>query len=153
DEAVAQAEQGLAIISSLPDRQLLSTAFLQTAKRYLAKGELFDSIGPDGSRTTTPESQLWYRKAVQVLQRGVPVDREVNATLHAADVARGRRPDQIPIYGYEELYQVLGRTALRAGDVQTSLGALQYQRRMNPLGGEIYRDLARAYMTAGRPNE
>jgi len=143
DEAISEAEKGLAIVSGLPDRLNLATVFLETARRYNAKAEL----------QPAPESLVWYRKAAQTLVRGWAVDREADAAQRAADLARGISPDRIPTRGYEELYRLLGQTWLRLSDGTNALAAFQYERRLNPLSPEIYGNIGRAYLASGHATE
>jgi tetratricopeptide (TPR) repeat protein len=147
DEAMGGAEKAMAIVSGLPASLSPTSVFVDLGRHYARKAESLARQGP------TPESQAWYRKALQVLLRGVTVDREAGARYRRQELARGKQPDQIGALGFDPLYANLGWTYLRLENPQQALEAFLYQRRLTQGKPETYRGLAGAYLDLGRTEE
>jgi len=150
DQVVAEADAALAIVKDVPDRMNQAPLLVEIAQRYGSKAEVADPGSAEGLRMPSPEARMWYRKAEEVLLRAVAVDRAVSAAYREADLERGKTPDQIPTYGYEGTYWYLGRVQLRLGDGKGAVESYLYERRFNPLKLEIYSNLGRSYLVAGR---
>jgi len=123
ERSISQAEQALAIIEPLPDSLSSTTVFEGLAAYYGAKGDMLANTAP-------MESHQWYQKALQTLLRGVAVDHEFNATCRRRELARGRPPGEIGIFGTPALYWNLSQVYLRLGDRPQAEQALIYQHRL-----------------------
>jgi tetratricopeptide (TPR) repeat protein len=150
DQAVAEAEIALEIVKDVPDRLNQAPLLVEASKRYFEKAEIVDPSSADGSRMPSPEAQMWYRKSLELLLRARTVDRLTAEDFHAADLARGKRPEEIPFYGLETVYWSLGKVQLRLGDGPAAVQSYLYERKFNPLKLEIYDNLGRAYLAANR---
>jgi tetratricopeptide (TPR) repeat protein len=150
DQAIGEAEAGMAILKDLPDELNEAAVLTEVARTYGSKAEVIDPGSADGARMPSREAQLWYRKALEVLRHAVKADRSLSAAYRDADLARGRTPDEIPVYGYEGLYWYMGKVQLLLGDGPGAVESYLYERKFNPLKIEIYNNLGRAYLAAGR---
>ena len=143
DQSIAEGEKALAIVAPLPDSLNSAPPFQELGAYYGLKGDA----------APREERAGWYQKALQVLLRGVAIDREFNAACWRRELARGKKPDQIGLFGSEELYGNLGQAYLRLGNSQQALQAFLYQRRLVPRKSGVYRSLAAAYLAAGKNEE
>jgi hypothetical protein len=120
DQGISQAEQAASIVDSLPNH-------LNGVGVYRELGAYY---GMKGDGVALPERLEWHRKAVEVLLRGEAIDKEFNATCRSRELARGRPPGEIGIFGAPDLYWNLGQAYLRLGDYQLAEQAFQYQRQL-----------------------
>jgi tetratricopeptide (TPR) repeat protein len=131
DRAVREAEAALRIVDPVPDA-------LNNVRLYAAAGECFrrkgDAAGAGGGE--------WYRRALDVLQRGERIDRAGQQESLAINRENGRR---VRAYGYDQLYLTLARVYLRLGEPQKALQSLIAGRGLRTdhtfeeLGSEVYR--------------
>ena len=123
DKSIAQAEQALAIVEPLPDNLNSTPVFQELGAYYGSKGDMV-------ARTSRSESLEWYQKALRILLRGVAIDKEFNAACRRRELARGRPPGEIGIFGSPALYWNLSQVYLRLGDRPQSEQALLYRRQL-----------------------
>ena len=123
DKSIAQMEQALAIVASLPNNLNSSPVFQELGAYYGYKGDI-------AARTSLSESREWYQKALQILLRGVAVDEEFNAACRRRELARGKPPGEIGIFGAPLLYWNLSQAYLRLGDRPHAEQALLYRRQL-----------------------
>jgi tetratricopeptide (TPR) repeat protein len=147
NEEIGEAEKAMAIVSGLPASLSPTQVFVDLGRHYARKADFLAPQGP------TPEGQAWRRKALEVLLRGVAVDREIGAMYRRQELARGKPPDRVGVFGFAPLYANLGWVYLRLENPQQALEAFLYQRRLAPREPEVYRGLAGAYLDLGRTED
>ena len=130
DRSISQAEQALAIVASVPDELASTLVYQELGAYYGHKGDMLARKGPNGTVTLTPESAVWYRKAVQISLRGVAIDREFNAVCRSRELARGKSPDTIGLFGAPDLYGNLGQAYIRLGASQEASEAFAYRHQL-----------------------
>jgi tetratricopeptide (TPR) repeat protein len=153
DDVIAESEKAMAIISDLPPQKSANNVYAQLGDLYRQKGDMLAPIGMDGMPLWGSESRDWYEKAIDVLTRGVTVDRAVATAMRQQQLARGKRPDQIAPFGLDRLYASLGLANLRLGRPHQAVDAFLQQRRLDPGNAEIYRSISSAQLAAGRLEE
>ncbi len=137
DAAVGRAERGVAIVGGLPPELSLTSPFLTLGTLYRFKGDLSGAVE-------------FYHKALDVLQRAVPIDRAVTERNRARELRRGRSPDRIPDSGSSALYVALAETFRRLGRFDDALGAYAEVLRLAPLDAETYRTTSELNLELGR---
>src|SRR5262249_16258504 len=75
DRSIDLAERGVAVLDGLPDSLNVTRLYMHLALYYAAKAERLNLAG---AGIPTPEAAVWYRKAVRILERSVPIDRAFN---------------------------------------------------------------------------
>jgi protein O-mannosyl-transferase len=150
DRIIAEKEKAMAVVAGVPDGWNHVMLFSNLGWYYLKKGDAIAGTSLSGSGPATAESLEWYRKALQVLLRGVAVDRAVTAAINRLELARGRKSGN---FGIGVLYGNLGLTCLRLGDSQRALEAFLHLRLLTAANPELYRNIASAYLAAGKTEE
>ena len=123
NKSIAEMKQALAIVAPLPDSLNSTSVFQELGAYYGYKGDL-------AARTSRSESLEWYQKALQTLLRGVAIDKEFNAACRRRELARGKKPGEIGVFGAPILYQNLSEAYTRLGDREQAERALLYRRRL-----------------------
>ena len=123
DKSIARMERALAIVAPLPDNLNSTPVFQELGAYYGYKGDL-------AVHTSRSESLEWYRKALQILLRGVAIDNQFNAACRRRESAHGKRPEEIGVFGSESLYQNLGMAYTRLGDREQAERAFRYQQKL-----------------------
>jgi tetratricopeptide (TPR) repeat protein len=126
DEAIAEDQRALAILSGLAPGQEDPLTFANIGGHFRAKG---DAVRKTRMAGAEEQSRDWYRKSLEILQRGVAVDRARSEATDRANRAAGKNPG---IAGWYQVYQELGQTYLRLDQPQKALEALDYGMYIQP---------------------
>lgn len=124
-------------------------SFLHLGCYCRIKGDQLCQRNLDGTVVLTPESKGWYRESVDVLSSAVKLDHEFNADNRKKELARGRKPEDIPDVGNEQIYGNLGMTLLRLGELEQAKEAFLYGLHISPANPEMLFDLASYYLAKG----
>lgn len=143
DRMIAEGRRAIEIT----DRTQVS--FLHLGCYYRIKGDLTARRNQDGSLVLTPESKEWYEQSVDVLKRAVTLDHAFNDDNRRKELARGRKPEDIPDVGNEQIYGNLGVALLRLGRFDEAHEAFLYGRHLSPINPETLFNLATYYLTKG----
>jgi tetratricopeptide (TPR) repeat protein len=121
---------------------------------YRIKGDSYAQHAPDGV-TLVPSAQStpWYQKSVEALLKAVPLDKEFNADNRKKELARGRKPDEIPDIGNHEIYWNLGISYMRLSEYQNALDSYMYMRHLSPTNPDAYLSIASVYLATGHAEE
>jgi tetratricopeptide (TPR) repeat protein len=147
---LSEAEKAVAILDKLPDRFNVAMPYQDLGLYYLSKGDSLSPRGPDGDLLPSPESRQWYHKALAVLQRGVAIDRELNAAGRHVVAVREKKSATLPTFGLAPLYADLGLVYLRLSAPTEAVTAYLYQRKITPGDPRVYWSLAAAYSKTGQ---
>ncbi len=121
---------------------------------YRIKGDSYAQHAPDGV-TLIPSAQStpWYQKSVEALLKAVPLDKEFNDDNRKKELARGRKPDEIPDIGNHEIYWNLGISYMRLSEYQKALDSYMYMRHLSPTNPDAYLSIASVYLATGHAEE
>jgi tetratricopeptide (TPR) repeat protein len=134
DRVIAEANQSLAILESLPDELDVPIPWNQAAAYYLAKG--------DSTRGASTEP---YRQAVRIALRSIAIEQ---ASRRARDRAHGTNAPEPPTAA--ESYRTLASAYLRLGNAGEALSAATHARTIDPANVEAYGQIADAYLAQSR---
>jgi hypothetical protein len=135
DRVVAEANQSLAILGTLPAELNVPGPWNLAAACYLAKG---DSLPEADARRP-------YEEAVRIARRSISIE----ATSRAAyDRHHGIKSAVPP--GAAEGYRILASAYLRLRQVEQALPPAREARAINPANVEVYTQIADAYLAQGR---
>ena len=134
DRVIAEANQSLAILESLPDELDVPIPWNQAAAYYLAKG--------DSTRGASTEP---YQQAVRIALRSIAIEQ---ASRAARDRTHGTKAAEAPIAA--ESYRTLAAAYLRLGNAGEALSAATHARTIDPANVEVYGQIADAYLTQSR---
>jgi tetratricopeptide (TPR) repeat protein len=139
DIAVSEADRSLAIVDPLPDERNMSAIYTSAGCCYRVKG---DSLA-------APQSDYWYRKALDTLLRGERIDAVYSRETRRENAAQGKRVFRS---GYFALYLELGSTYLRLSEPRQALEALTFGRSLRP-DPEFFEEMSAAYRAMGDPQQ
>src|SRR5207237_2295961 len=108
DEAIEQARQAVAIVSTLPPERSTAIPLTTLGTLYRIKGDLLVYSLPE-------EVQDLYFKSLETLTRALPLDQAHSQRQTRRALAQGWLPYQIRAKGSGHLYQNLGDTNRRLG--------------------------------------
>jgi hypothetical protein len=117
DAVIREAEAARAILERkpLPDVHKPSVIPLELGIYYEAKAAALRPPGDDA---------VWYRKAADVLAEAARLDRVANEENRRRQVARGKRPSEVPDIGNQSIYYHLGLVHARLSEQDQALAAL-----------------------------
>jgi tetratricopeptide (TPR) repeat protein len=142
DRAIAEAEAARDVCAGLPveDRDAMTLMHLGM---YLGlKGEALCDRGPDGRPRLTAAAEPWFVRAVDALRGASDINRRYNDDYRRRDLARGRRPEEIPDVGLPKIYEFLGVSLRRLGRPQDAMDAFRQMRRVEPTAAGAYLQMA-----------
>ena len=130
DRVIAEANQSLAILESLPDKLDVPIPWNQAAAYYVAKGDSLRgaSAGP-------------YQQAIRIALRSIAIER---ASRLARDRTHGTKVPIPPIAA--ESYRTLASAYLRVGNAGEALSSASNARTIDPANVEVYGEIADAYL-------
>ena len=134
DRVIAEANQSLAILESLPDELDVPIPWNQAALYYLAKG--------DSLRGASAQP---YQQAIRIALRSIAIER---AWRLARDRAHGTSATEHPVAA--ESYRTLASAYLRVGNAAQALSAATHARGIDPANVEVYGQIADAYLAQSR---
>jgi protein O-mannosyl-transferase len=150
-DAIAEIEKSMAILNSLPDSQNTATVYAEAGREYAERGDRFIQHGADGRQTAPPQSVLAYQRSLEVLLRGVAIDRASGIEYRQRLRAEGR-PADVPV-GIPNLYEQLSNTYWRLEDFPKAYDAAVRARELEPAKVENYIVIGQALVAQGRRAE
>ena len=152
-QVIEQSDRSLAILDSLPDSRNISTVYATAGGNYRIKGDALEQRSPDGRTVATPESTRAYEKSLQILTRGVAIDRVNDEIYRARKLTRGIPADQIAPAGVPLVYSNMAATELRLGKYKEAYDTAVYGRMLNPEIVDSYTQIAQALAPQNRKDE
>ena len=152
-QQIPETDKALAILDPLPDTQNSSQVYAEAGGTYRLQGDLLVRRGADGRQIVPPESMRAYQRSLEILKRGVAIDKAAEQTYRQLKLARGMTPAQITPAGLALLYTNLATTYLRLGDSSDAYDAAVYARLLNPNVVEPYLLMSQALVPQGRKEE
>ncbi len=132
DRVIAEANQSLAILESLPDKLDVPVPWNQATAYYLAKG--------DSLRGASTEP---YLQAIRIALRSIAIEQASRlARTHGADAAEPPAA--------AEGYRILASAYLRVGNAAQALSAATHAQTIDPANVEAYGQIADAYLAQSR---
>lgn len=134
DHVIAEANQSLVILESLPNELDVPTPWNQAASYYLAKGDSLHGA------STEP-----YQQAIQIALRSIAIEQ-------ASRLARDRKLGTVTAQGpvVAESYRILASAYLRVGNAGQALSSALHARTVEPTNVEVYGEIADAYLAQSR---
>jgi len=132
DRVIAEANQSLAILESLPDKLDVPIPWNQAAAYYLAKGDSLNGA------STEP-----YQQAIRIARRSIAIEQ---ASRRARTV--GTDASEPPTAA--EGYRILASAYLRVGDANQALSAATHAQTVDPANVAVYGQIADAYLAQSR---
>jgi tetratricopeptide (TPR) repeat protein len=148
DQAIAEAEKGLAILLNPPlrDDQVPAVVPYQLGVYYRLKGDSLAVKLSENAHIATPLAIPWYEKSVETLRLAVKFDHAYNTKNRQTEIARGRKPAEIADEGMTEIYAQLGESHMRLSQYTNAVSAWRYWRHLDPGALASYINLASAYV-------
>jgi tetratricopeptide (TPR) repeat protein len=140
DAAIREAERSVAVLDRLGDEENMALPFAVAGLCYRLKGQ---------SLRDAAASQVWYRKAVAVLERARRIDLARCDKFNRVNQAHGKGPFQI---GLAALYLDLGAVQRLLGESRQALASLDYGRMLSPLP-EFSEEKSQVYRELGDPDQ
>jgi tetratricopeptide (TPR) repeat protein len=153
EQVIEQSDRSLAILDSLPDSRNISTVYATAGGNYRVKGDVLVQRGVDGRAAVTPESTRAYQKSLEILTRGVAIDRVNDEIYRERKRARGTPEDQIAPAGVPLVYSNLATTELRLGNYKEAYETAVYGRKLDPDIVDSYLQMAQALAPQNRKDE
>jgi protein O-mannosyl-transferase len=132
DRVIAEANQSLAILESLPDKLDVPIPWNQAAAYYLAKGDSLHGASAEP-----------YRQAVRIALRSIAIEQ-------ASRLARTHGTDASEPPNAAEGYRILASAYLRVGNAGQALSAATHAQTVDPANVEVYGEVADAYLAQSR---
>jgi protein O-mannosyl-transferase len=129
DQAIAQEEIARRITEPNPPIPLKSqsnSVYLRLGRYYRIKGEFLDSA------SRRDEAVSFYQKSLEALDKAQTLDRLNNENWRQFRLSQGVAPDDIPDMGNFAVYQQLGLTYTRLGELEKCEAAGRYLQRLTP---------------------
>jgi tetratricopeptide (TPR) repeat protein len=147
DEAIAQAEKGVAVLDPVPNADNNASSYSFAGGYYSAKGDLLRRPDGNGNLVSTPESVLAFRRAIELFDRAIAIMgwpaedfRAQTAGLQtSADVGRA--------------YRSLAQIYLRLDNVPAAFNNATQAAVADPLSPDTYLQLSRVLIRSNQPEE
>lgn len=123
DDNLREDEKSMAILNPVPDRLAVSSPYLDAGIDYLLKGDNLLQKDSQGMIQVPPESVQAYQRALQVLVRGVAINKALVADYRRLELKQGKLDSEIPPEGSPRLYQELSLAYLRNDDMEDAYRA------------------------------
>lgn len=151
DRIIELGETAVAILETLPNTESTSRPYLDVGIYYGMKGEVGVRRNADGSPIMNDATRRWYRKSIQVLERGSEIDRTANSAYRARELKNGSV--DIPDVGRSALYIYLGIAYSGLGMNEKALEAFEYARHLDPGERTIYPQITSTQLALGRVDD
>ncbi|HEY4837080.1 MAG TPA: DUF1736 domain-containing protein [Candidatus Acidoferrales bacterium] len=152
-QVIEQSDQSLAILGSLPDSRNISSVYATAGGNYRIEGDALVQRGVGGRAAVTPEGTAAYERSLQILTRGVEIDRVNDEIYRQRKRARGIPEDRITPAGVPLVYSNLATTQLRLGNFKEAYDAAVYARALDPDIVYSYMLMAQALAPQNRKDE
>jgi tetratricopeptide (TPR) repeat protein len=153
DKMIDLDEAGVRIVDRLPNHLNSSRMYLHLGMYYTIKAGLMCPADQNGNPITTSDSLVWYKKAVEVLERGSEIDRSFDELNRTKQLGRGDPAWKIADVGLTPIYDVLAGAYLQMGMFDEAYRRVIYQRQLDPGDGSIYIRLAGIELARNHPRE
>jgi len=137
--------------SEVTDRTQI--VFLHLGAYYRIKGDKQAQRNPDGSLVPTSDSMVSYWNSVETLRRAVPLDHAFNEDNRQKELRRGRRLEDIPDIGNQEIYMNLGLSLMRLGRHADAREAYLYMRHLIPTSPDACISLATVSLAENKQDD
>ena len=152
-QVIKEAEKSLAILDPLPNSLNNADAYANAGRYYTTKGDVLRWKGSHGEMADTPESLHAYQRSLEILQRGVAIDRAFDEWHRTEELKRGKPESEIMPAGLPQLYDRLALTYMRLGDNQDAYNATVYARLLAPEKPDSYFVMGEALFAANRKDD
>lgn len=139
DRELSEARQSMSLIDSLPDFRSDPAIYRLAATLYLKKGD-------DLRSRNSPGSTQAYQSALGALRRSVAILQ----TIQRQDPDAGQ---PVPEFVNAQTGRLLSMAYERLGDTEKALDVAIQARLVEPLNPELYRQVADAFLAAGRTED
>lgn len=153
DDCINWVSKGRPIVDQLPDRYNSSRLYLHEGMYCGVKGESLCKRNPDGTATVTPEAVQWFKRSIAALEKGRTVDRAFSEINRQKEIQRGKQIELIPDAGLLQVYEYLGVSYFRLGELERALDNYLYMRHLDPWNADAYEKVASVYLQAGRAEQ
>ena len=153
NQITEETEKAFAILAPLPDAMNSEIAYAFGGRAYVIKGDLLQRRDANGQPTATPESQEAYRRALEILSRGVAIDKAFNEGYRREELARGRAEAEIAPAGLESLYYALAAADMRVGKNDEAATAASYSALLAPQFSDSYVAMGDALFAENRKED
>jgi tetratricopeptide (TPR) repeat protein len=129
DQTIAQEEIARRITEPNPPIPLKSqtiSVYLRLGRYYRIKGEFLDSA------SRRDEAVTFYRKSLEALEKAQTLDRLNNENWRQFRLSQGVAPEDVPDMGNFAVYQQLGLTYTRLGELEKCEAAGRYLQHITP---------------------
>ena len=147
DHVIAEEETARMIIEPNPPIPLKSqsnSVYLRLGRYYRIKGEFLDSTGQ------RDEAASFYHKSLEALEKAQTLDQVNNENWRQFRLSRGVAPQDIPDMGNFAVYQQLGLTYTRLGELEKCEAAGHYLQHLTPDQAMGYQLVGNAYFNLHR---
>jgi tetratricopeptide (TPR) repeat protein len=138
-----QLEQSLAIMETLPEQDRAASVYANVGFCYRIKADMLEKSG------TPNDSDLWYRKALDVLERGQAVDLAWQRVSWQRNQLAGK--PTIPT-GWGPLYLALGRTYVHMAEPQKAIQAFQRGALLDQ-SPQFFEDMSATWLSMGNADQ
>jgi tetratricopeptide (TPR) repeat protein len=145
DDAIAEIEKAFAILSGVPDDLNSPAPYIDAGSYYGQKGKSVARRNADGALEITPQSRLWYNKALETLLHARRIEAANNRANRRREQMRGRTYKD---NGWYELYLELAAVYLRLSEPRKALDALREGGKYKPVP-EYFEKAAEAHAALG----
>jgi tetratricopeptide (TPR) repeat protein len=149
DGAIAEADRAVEILNPLPDVRNALEAYRMAGNLYLIKGDSVHQLDPAQGFTD-------YRRALQLLQRSIAIDKSGGAEYDrrgGAEWARRHGPGAVGYKSDPEARWMLVTAYLRLGNAPQAAAAAGEALALHPAAPEAYREIAFAFTVEHRTDD
>jgi tetratricopeptide (TPR) repeat protein len=147
DEAIAQAEKGLAVLDPLPNAVNNAESYSSAAGYYIAKGDLLRRPDGNGNLVSPPDSVQAFQRAIELFNRAISI------TGWPGGDVRVEAASIQPNADVGKYYRALSEIYLRLDNVPMAYDTAAQARAADPLSPNTYLQLSRALVRANRLEE
>jgi hypothetical protein len=152
-QVLAETQKSLAILANLPDSLSTSDEYADAGGYYATEGDTLRRVGPDGELTATPESRLAYEESLQLLLKGVAIDKLLDERHRQEGLITGKSASEIAPIGLPALYDRLAWTYVRQANYPAAYDAAKYAQLLSPERGTTYIVMGQALLAANRKED
>jgi tetratricopeptide (TPR) repeat protein len=146
-----EVKKSMDILNSLPDFQNSTIVYAEAGRQYTEKGDQLVRIGADGKQIIPSESLEAYNRSLQILLRGVAIDKESEAVYRVQLRATGKYAT-VPI-GSVPLYVNLSNTYMRLEQYPNAREAAVHARLLDPSVRDNYLNIGQVFAIEGHKDE
>ena len=148
DRVIEEMEKSMSIVDSLPDSENSSIIYATAGNDYMAKGDRMAQRDANGRPIIPAASKQAYERSLQVLTRGVAVDKASEPAYRQRLQVSGDYAT-FPV-GLPQLYSQLASTQMRLGNSQQAYDAAHFAHLLDPSRVEPYAVMGQSLARLGR---